>query len=132
MKATGQLLFKEEKDRTISREWIGGRRIAVSSQLVELWTGERPHIGQIVTFGEDVLRLVGHEFTCAGAGYQESYIAMREGLLARFVWSYWQWVSDHARSLFAWECKWLRWREPKEAEVYPKWSLVGILIRPLI
>lgn len=132
MKATGQLIFREEQDRTISRTWIGGRRIAVSSQLIETWTEERARIGQVITFGDDVLRLIAPAHITEGQGWQNSYIAMREGRLARFVWRYWQWLSDHAPSLFHWECRWIRWRKPVGGEVYPKWSLVGILSRPLL
>lgn len=132
MKATGQLKFTKYPNGVISHEWIGGRRIIVTGELVESLTHERPRVGQLVTVQGITLRLITIEFATQGHGYKDSYIAMREGTLARFIWRYWQWLSAHASSLFAWECKWLRWRKPVKAETYPKWSLVGMLIRPLI
>lgn len=132
MRATGQLVFKRESNGSVSRKWIGGRRVAISSGLVESLTSKRPYIGQVITMQDVNLRIVGIENTRNGQGYQDSFIAMRDGIIARIVWRYWRWLNDYAYKLFKWECKWIRGRQPNEGEVYPKWSIVGILIRPLI
>lgn len=132
MKATGQLKFTEQPDGSTTHEWTGGQRIEVSGQLIETLTERRPRTGTIVDVGGVQLRLIAPASTDGYQAYRDSYIAMCEGWRARLTWRYWQWLSDHAPSLFRWECKWLRRREVQPGEIYPKWSIVGILLRPLL
>lgn len=131
MKATGQLVFTRNANGTISKKWSGGSRIVISNDLIKALTGEYGRMGQVIALPDVSLRLITYHLS-ESQGYRDGFIAMREGLLARLIWQYWQWLSDHALMLFKWECKWLRKRDPVESEAYPKWSLPGILLRPLI
>ena len=94
MKATGQLIFKREADGTISHKWTGGRRVAVTGELIETLTRQRPRVGQVFQADILLLRVVGQEFAVGGQGYRDVYVAMREGRLARFIWNYVRWFNQ--------------------------------------
>lgn len=131
MKSTGQIIFNREPDGSISRKWTGGRRVAVSKELLQSLGFLPPYLNKVIKLQPDLcLRIIGMAYS-PGA-WTDTYVAMREGWVARAISWYWQWLSDHGPSLYRWECKWIRGRDPREGETYPKCSILGILIRPLV
>jgi hypothetical protein len=126
MKPTGRLIVTaNEQTQLVSITWTGGRRVAATSEFFKL-INQRPRVGQIVKFGyaARIVALQPWEGT-----YQDSYILMREGLLARFMTWYVRRAVDWASPLYQWECKWLWRTTPVEGGVYRRRSLTALLLR---
>ena len=128
MKPTGELIFTNQRDGTVTHEWRGGRKIAVSSELFRQLENRRPAVGDVVSWGGVRLRFVARDYAESGQMYESNLIAMREGWLARLVAWYVRQAQRWACPLFQWECSF--WGKPLvDGQDIPKWSLTGILCR---
>lgn len=132
MNPTGTLTFTRQPDGSLTHEWRGGRRIAIAHILYRQMEGARPNaIGSVVKADSLTLRVVGLGFEAVGSMYRGDVIAMREGPFARFVAWYAQTAYKLADPLFRFESAILR-RPLSDGMDIPKWSLTGLMLRPLL
>lgn len=127
MKTTGELKFvRDPQSGAVTHEWSGGRRVAITSALLEVIFGpDYPRVGKVFEMEGITLRIVGRAYDYGS--YYDTYVVMQEGPAARFVCWTNQKAVDWAPRLFTWECYVLRFRKPVGGEHYPKRSIVRAL-----
>lgn len=129
MTPTGTLTFTRHDNGLISSAWVGGRRVAIQGELLDM-LGERARVGSVVHLHRYNLRLVGLQVAESGM-FSDCFIAMRDGWLANLTLWYSDKLMRWSLPLYRWEC-WLRRRDPKGGDRIAKQSIVGILYRPLL
>lgn len=128
MKVTGSLQFTRSTDNSISWKWTGGRRIEISREVVEVLIGEVPKRGAVISIHGIKLRLVNYSYR----GLRASFVAMREGWLARIVSEYVGFAMRWAPTLLQVD-EFIMYgqplKPPDHVGVIPKLSLTGLLLR---